>query len=341
MAEGRTAPNPMVGAVIVTERDGEEVVLGEGYHHRAGQPHAEAEALAVVEGSLEGATLYVNLEPCCHHGRTPPCTDSILAAGIKRVVVGMVDPNPVVEGKGIGLLRRAGVEVVVGVEEAACQELNAGYVKAMFHGRPRVWLKVAATMDGRIADHEGRSKWITGSEARGFGHRVRDRVDAIMVGSGTLLADDPRLTTRFEGGRDPIPVVIDSELRIPADAKLFQSSRRPVIYCAEGVGLRDLPADIVQVPRSERGLDLDAVLADLARREVHNLMVEGGGRLSRSLFDSGLVDRLLLFVAPKVLIGGTPFVGGAPLALEEAIGFSLLSVKRLGADVLLDYIVEG
>ena len=340
-AEGRTAPNPMVGAVIIGERAGKEVLLGEGWHKKAGEPHAESEALGNVNGETSGATLYVSLEPCCHHGRTPPCTDSILTAGISRVVVGMVDPNPIVQGKGIALLRNAGVEVVVGVEENACRELNAGYVKAMFHGRPRVWLKSAATLDGRIADHRGVSQWITGEEARLHGHRMRDRVDAIMVGSGTLHSDNPSLTTRFEGGRDAIPVVIDTNLTISGEAKLLKSSKRAVVYCAEDAPERNIDADIVRVRRTEDGLDLNSVMSDLATRDIHNLMVEGGGRLNRSLLQANLADRLLMFVAPKVLVGGAGFIGGEPLELGEGYQFTLLSATRLGVDVLLDYKVEN
>jgi diaminohydroxyphosphoribosylaminopyrimidine deaminase/5-amino-6-(5-phosphoribosylamino)uracil reductase len=339
-AEGRTAPNPMVGAVIVHDSDGIETLLGEGWHSKAGEPHAESEALANVIGDTTGATLYVSLEPCCHHGRTPPCTDSILQAGISRVVVGMVDPNPIVQGKGIALLRNAGIEVVVGVEENACRELNAGYIKAIFQGRPRVWLKAAATLDGRISDHKGVSQWITGEEARLHGHRMRDRVDAIMIGSGTLHSDDPSLTTRFEGGRDAIPVVIDTNLTISTSAKLLNSSRRALIYCAEDAPQRDIEADVVRVNRLGAGLDLTSIMRDLATRDVHNLMVEGGGLLNRSLFEACLVDRLLMFVAPKVLVGGAGFIGGDPLDLEEGFEFTLLSATRLGVDVLLDYKVE-
>ena len=331
-AEGRTAPNPMVGAVVV--RAG--VVIGEGWHLRAGETHAEPAALQKATGDARGATMYVNLEPCCHHGRTAPCTDSILRSGIARVVVGMVDPNPIVAGKGIGLLKAAGVAVEVGVEEQACRELNAGYLKAMYRGLPRVWLKVASTMDGRIADSNGLSQWITGKEAREVVHQLRNRMDGILVGSGTLLADDPALTTRFEGGRDALPVVLDSQLRCPADAKIFQSSRRPVIFCAEDAPERDLPADIVRIPKTDQGLDLKAVLKELVNRGVHELLVEGGGAVHRSFLDSQLADRLLLFMAPKVLAGGAGFVGGQPLSLDQSFHFRLLSSRKIGPDLLLD-----
>ncbi|MCB9778873.1 MAG: bifunctional diaminohydroxyphosphoribosylaminopyrimidine deaminase/5-amino-6-(5-phosphoribosylamino)uracil reductase RibD [Alphaproteobacteria bacterium] len=334
---GRTAPNPMVGAVIV--RDGQ--VIAEGWHHAPGLAHAEVDALSKVGGRAPGATMYVNLEPCCHHGRTPPCTDAILAAGISRVVVGMVDPFPQVAGKGIAILQRAGVTVDVGVEGAAARELNAGFVLAQEQGRPLVVLKAGTTLDGRIADSTGASQWITGPQARAAGHRLRDGCDAVLVGSGTLLADDPSLTTRIEGGRDALPVLLDTELRCPSDARVLTAGRRPLILCAPDAPQRDLPADIVRVPRGPDGLDLRAALAELVRRDVHALLVEGGGRVHRSFLDAGLVDRLHLFVAPKVLAGGAGWIGGAPYGLAEAPGFRVVGMARVGDDVHLELAAEA
>ena len=329
---GRTAPNPMVGAVVV--REGK--LLAEGWTQPPGQDHAEPHALKQVDDAT-GATMYVTLEPCCFFGRTPPCTDYILASGLKRVVVGMVDPHPRVNGEGLRILRNAGLEVEVGVEEAACRDLNLGFIKANERGLPRVWLKAAATLDGRIADASGRSQWITGAEARREGHKMRDRADGILVGSGTLLADDPALTTRgVEGGRDALRVVLDSDLRIPEDAKFLRVGTTPLIYCAEDAPDRDLPATIVRVPRAEGGLDLNAVLHDLCDRGVHNLLVEGGGRVLHSFLAEGLADRLLLFLAPMVLAGGTSFVHGTPFSLGEGPTFRLMHTRRLGEDLLLD-----
>lgn len=336
LAEGRTAPNPMVGAVVV--RDG--VMLAEGYHRAPGEDHAEPAALQKLKFKADGATLYVNLEPCCHHGRTPPCTDSILASGVRRVVVGMVDPNPLVSGKGIALLRAAGVEVEVGVEELACMELNAGYVKAIEKGLPQVWLKTAITLDGRIADAHGSSRWITGPDARREGHRYRDRLDAIMIGTGTLFADDPALTTRDVDGRDALPVILDSRLRTPVESRVLSAGRRPLVFCAKDAPMRELPADIVRVNRGEGGLEMLEVLRELASRGVHNLLVEGGGRLSRSLLGAGLVDRLLVFVAPKVLGGGPSFVSGPGFALAQAPEFRLVHTRTLGEDVLLELVAR-
>ena len=329
---GRTAPNPTVGAVIV--RDGQ--VLGEGWTAPYGGPHAEVNALRGVDA--RGATMYVSLEPCCWHGKTPPCTDALLASGIERVVVGMVDPHPKVQGRGLEILRAAGIEVDVGTEEEACRDLNAGFIQAHEQGRPRVWLKAAATLDGFLADHAGTSKWITSPEARKEGHRMRDRCDAILVGSGTLIADDPALTTRgIEGGRDALRVVIDTNLRCPEDARILKVGQRPpVLFCARDAPDRQLSARIVRVPRAEGGLDLSAVLGELCKRHVHNVLVEGGPQISRALLDLGAVDRLLLFLAPKLLAGGSGFMAGQPFDLAQAPNFRIRGSRRVGPDLLID-----
>ena len=331
-ARARTTPNPMVGALIV--RDG--VALAEGWHRQAGLAHAEVDALDMLPedaGDLSTATMYVNLEPCCHHGRTPPCTDALLAAGIGKVVVGMVDPDDRVSGRGIAILRDAGVEVAVGVEEQACRRLNAPYLSARERGRPQVTLKAAVSLDGRIADAFGRSQWITGPEARLAGHRLRDSHDAVLVGSGTLLADDPGLNTRFDGGHDALPVVLDSGLRCPADAAVLRAGRRPVLFCGTDAPTRDLPADIERVPRGPGGLDLAAVMAALVGRNIHSVLVEGGGRVHRSLLDAGMVDRIELFVAARVLAGGPGWVAGEPFRLAEAPAFRVSGTRRVGDDL--------
>jgi diaminohydroxyphosphoribosylaminopyrimidine deaminase/5-amino-6-(5-phosphoribosylamino)uracil reductase len=330
---GRTAPNPMVGAVVV--RDG--VILAEGWHRAPGMAHAEVDAIQNLDGSAEGATMYVNLEPCRHHGRTPPCTDSIIAAGLKKVVVGQVDPDDRMQGKGIEQLRAAGIEVEVGVELNTCRELNHAYLSARERGRPWVTVKAAITLDGRIADNDGQSQWITGEAARAVGHRMRDEHDAIMIGAGTLQADDPSLNTRFDGGRDALPVILDTELGCAADAKVLKAGRQPVIYCAEGVADRDdLAAEVVPVPRNEQGwLDLTAVLADLERRGVHSVLVEGGGKVIRSLMDLGCVDRIDLFIAGKILAGGPGWMGGTPYSLAEAPSFEVVCSEAVGKDLHL------
>lgn len=339
-ARGRVSPNPMVGAVIV--RDGE--LLAEGWHHAPGKAHGEVDALEKVGGQAPGATMYVNLEPCCHWGRTPPCTDAVLASGITRVVVAMVDPDSRVSGRGISILREQGVQVEVGLLEAEARRLNAPYLSAVDRRRPWVQLKAAATLDGRIASASGESRWITGPEARLAGHRLRDAADAILVGSGTLLADDPALTTRIPEGRDALPVVLDGALRCPPDARVLTGSLRALLLTGEdtlaspagAARAAALNADVVGISRDPDGrLSLTAALAELHRRGVQSLLVEGGGRVHRAFLDAGLVDRIELFLAPRLLAGGPGWVAGPGYALAEAPGFKLISVEPTGDDLHL------
>lgn len=328
-AEGRTAPNPMVGALIV--RDGE--VIAEGWHVAPGRDHAEVAALRKLGGRAEGATMVVNLEPCCHHGRTPPCTDALLASGIRRVLVGMVDPNPIVAGKGLTALREAGIEVEVGIEEAACRRLNAGYILALEARRPFVLAKAAVTLDGRIADEWGHSQWISGELSREQAHALRDRCDAVLVGVGTALADDPSLNTRIPGGRDALPVVLDRQLRLPDTAKLLRAGRRPLLFCGPEAPSRELPADIVRVGLGPGGLDLREVLTALVARGVHTLLVEGGATVLRSFLEQDLVDELQLFVAPKVLGGGPSWLGGPGRPIERPFDLQVRETRLLGQDL--------
>ena len=328
---GRTAPNPMVGAVIL--RDGE--VLSEGWHRAPGTAHAELDALNQLDGDAAGATMVVNLEPCCHQGRTPPCTDAIIAAGISTVIVGMVDPDERMQGQGIAILEAAGVNVEVGVEEAACRALNHAYLSAKERGRPWVTVKAAITLDGRIADAEGTSQWITSEAARQVGHRLRDEHDAVMVGAGTLRADDPSLNTRGEGGRDALPVILDTDLRCTADARVLSAGRRPLIFHADDAPERgELEADTVAVPRTDTGwLALEPVMSELQDRGVHSILVEGGGQLIRSLLAGGMVDRIELFIAGRVLAGGPGWVGGTPFTLADAPGFQVIRHDTVGPDL--------
>lgn len=332
-ARGRTAPNPMVGAVVV--RDGRSV--GEGFHARAGEPHAEVVALAQAGEAARGATVYVNLEPCSHHGRTPPCTEAILRAGVARVVVGMLDPNPTVDGRGVSRLVEAGLEVVQGVCEGACRELNRAFVSVMEHQRPWVTLKAGATLDGRIATEAGESQWITGPRSREHVHGLRDRFDGILVGSGTALADDPRLTCRLEGGRDPVPVLLDGRLRVPHHARMFDAGAASLVYSHERPEPGH-PATVVRVPAAPGGgVQLAPVLEHLALRGVHSLLVEGGGQVHRAFLDEGLFDEILLYLAPNVLAGGPGWVAGPGVAqLRDAFALEVAEITRLGPDVLLE-----
>jgi diaminohydroxyphosphoribosylaminopyrimidine deaminase / 5-amino-6-(5-phosphoribosylamino)uracil reductase len=291
--------------------------------------------------SSRGADLYTTLEPCDHFGRTPPCSVAVTEAGVRRVFVGSRDPNPLVNGKGTSRLRRAGVEVVAGPLRAECDALNAPWFRFVASGRPFVTLKVAATLDGRIATAGGDSRWVSGPAARAWVHRLRDQVDAVLVGRGTALADDPRLTARLPGGagRDPLRVVLDTELRLPARLRLFRqrsAARTLVLHAARRE--RDLGprVDLLRCARGPGGLDLGDVLARLAARGVVHLLVEGGAAVAAAFLSAGLVDRLALVLAPRVLGGGLCWSGQAgPARMAEALRLRDLTVERLGDDLLL------
>jgi diaminohydroxyphosphoribosylaminopyrimidine deaminase/5-amino-6-(5-phosphoribosylamino)uracil reductase len=342
---GRTSPNPPVGAVVVRGRS----VVGSGYHRRAGGAHAEIEALAEAGGRARGATLYVTLEPCNHHGRTPPCTEAVLAAGVRRVVFGVRDPNPNVRGRGARRLGRT-VEVSEGVEAAACRELIAAFARHARSGRPLVTLKLAASTDGRIATRTGASRWITGNRARRLVHRLRDEMDAVMVGAGTVIADDPALTCRIRGGRDPLRVVVDGRLRIPLKARvLTNGAARGTLIATMNrkprsvERLRRLGATVLVLPDANGRLSLGRLLDELGRRGVASLLIEGGAALAAHALREGVVDRLLLFFAPKLIGGdGIPMIG--PLGVlrpEQALPLRDVRLSRIGEDFLLRAMVRA
>lgn len=334
---GRTSPNPAVGAVVV---QGGRIV-GRGHHARAGGPHAEVVALREAGEAARGADLFTTLEPCDHFGRTPPCSRAILDAGVRRVFVGSRDPNPLVHGRGVARLRRSGVEVVGGVLEAECDRLNASWFTFITTGRPHVTLKAAVTLDGRIATRTGDARWVTGPEARAWVHRLRDRVDAVLVGAGTARADDPALTTRLPGGRgrDPIRVVLDTDLRLPARLRLFtERSPAPTLVAHAAARRRRLGgAELVACRRGPGGVDLGDLLAKLAARGVTHLLVEGGAAVHGRFLDEGLVDEVAILVAPKLLGGdGIPLLGRpGPARMAEALRLADVAVERLGDDVLV------
>jgi diaminohydroxyphosphoribosylaminopyrimidine deaminase/5-amino-6-(5-phosphoribosylamino)uracil reductase len=334
---GRTSPNPAVGALLV--KGGR--VVGRGHHVRAGAPHAEVMAIRDAGASARGADLYTTLEPCDHVGRTPPCSLAIHEAGVRRVFSGSDDPNPRVNGRGIRRLRRAGIEVEVGILREECDALNEPWFRFITTGRPHVTLKVAATLDGRIATASGDSRWVTGPEARGHVHRLRNAVDAVLVGAGTVRADDPRLTARLPGGRgrDPVRVVLDSRLELPMTRRLFRQRSEAATLVAHVTGTPPSKAprgvDYLRC-RARRGrVDLSDLLSRLGERGVTTLLVEGGAEVNRSFLDAGLVDQLLLFVAPKIAGGGIPWLGGeGPARMAEALPVHDLRVMRLGRDLL-------
>ncbi|MEJ2199646.1 MAG: bifunctional diaminohydroxyphosphoribosylaminopyrimidine deaminase/5-amino-6-(5-phosphoribosylamino)uracil reductase RibD [Desulfuromonadaceae bacterium] len=343
-AEGRTRPNPAVGAVIVAAGQ----IVGEGFHPAAGQPHAEIFALRQAGEQATGADLYVTLEPCSHQGRTGPCADAIIAAGIARVFVGTLDPNPQVAGRGIERLRQAGIAVQVGVNEADCRRLIAPFAKHITSGLPLVTLKTAVTLDGKTATVSGDSRWISGEASRLQVHRLRDKVDAIMVGSGTLLRDDPQLTTRLpEGGRNPLRVIIDSQLRIPLSAKVLQDlNSAPTLIATssrgdagKGEDLRRLGAELLVLDGAEGRVDLAALLQQLGQRGVQHLLLEGGSGLNQAMLEAGLIDRLMLFIAPKIVGGGDGFgifAGCGVTRLADALQLTDLRYSRFDDDILIE-----
>ena len=341
--EGWVSPNPMVGAVLV--RDGE--LVARGYHRRFGGPHAEVEALERFAGHARDATLYVTLEPCCHHGKTPPCTERILGQGVRKVVVGITDPNPQVAGRGIQRLRDGGVEVRVGCLEDECRVLNRTFFHWMEHGRPWVTLKWAQSLDGRIATSTGHSQWISSEASRRIAHRLRATHDAVLVGIETVLRDDPQLTVRHVRGRDPLRVVLDSRLRVPLHARVLErsSSDHGVWVATRGSGsltkvsaLEASGIRVVQCPRGpDNGVDLAYLLGELGRSGISSLLVEGGGTVHTAFLRSGTARRLVCFVGPMLLGKGVDAVGALGISsVHEALRFASWRVRRVGGDMVVD-----
>lgn len=334
-----TDPNPRVGCVIA---DGDRV-LGEGWHERAGGAHAEVAALAQAGTAACGATAYVTLEPCCHHGRTPPCADALVAAGIRRVVYAMRDPNPRVSGGGVARLEAAGVTVEGGALERESRALNPGFVSRMERGRPWVVVKLAASLDGGTALPGGESRWITGEAARLDVQRLRARSSAVMTGSGTVLADDPRLDVRLSGAtRQPLRVVLDSRLRISPQARIVAPPGQLLVLCAHAdpdraQALRAAGAEVETVPMAAGGIDLAAALALLAEREINEVLAECGPGLAGALLSAGLADELVLYLAPALLgTGARPLAElPAPATMADRLEFSIVERKDVGGDLLL------
>jgi len=342
--KGRTFPNPMVGALVV--RKG--VIVGEGYHRQAGGPHAETMALDDASGKTQGSTLYVNLEPCNHHGNTPPCTDAIVKAGIKKVVCSMEDPNPRVKGRGLKRLSEEDVEVSVGLMENEARRLNEVYCKNMREELPFVALKVAQSLDGRIATRQGSSKWITGPESRKYVHMLRNEHAAVVVGIGTVRPDDPLLTVRdVEKVRAPLRVVLDTHLSIADESRLVNSAgdAETLIYTALDEAADGQAGDIIKEGVSVETitgrsglLDLREALRDLYRRGVTAVLVEGGTRIFTSFLSEGLVDKLYVFIGPVIIGGGESYPSFGDLGIsniEKAFRVDVVESKRLGQDTLI------
>ena len=338
---GKVEPNPMVGCVIV--RGGR--VIGRGWHKRFGKPHAEVNAVADAGGRIKGATVYVTLEPCSHVGKTPPCADLLIKHKPKRVVVATRDPFPKVAGRGIRKLRGAGIEVEVGLLGDEARELNAPFFKLVQTGLPWVIAKWAMTFDGKIATKTGDSKWISSPEARTFAHRIRGRVDAVFVGIGTVLADDPELTCRLVRGRAPKRIVLDSMARLPLKSKLVRSARDVPVVVAVSTkaparrteALMKRGCNVVAFPSKRGRIDVTELLEWLGAMQATNVLVEGGGEILGSFVDAGQVDEVMAFVGPKI-VGGTgkpPVLGGGVSKLRDALQLGELTTRKLGDTILL------
>ena len=348
LGAGRVSPNPMVGSVIVC--DGE--IIGEGYHQAFGGPHAEVHAIASVvdKSQLHHSSLYVTLEPCAHFGKTPPCSDLIIEKGIARVVIGCRDPHVAVAGKGVAKLQAAGISVTEGVLEAECRQCNEAFIKSHTFGLPFVTLKLAQTLDGKIATSLGASRWITGEESRREVHRLRSTYDAVMSGEATVRADNAQLTVRHGAGRNPIRVVLDCRLSLPLESLIFSAEAQTIVFASSSfaglpkvVQLQEKGVTVLFVGEHSGKLDLRQVLVELHKRQVLSVLVEGGSRLSASFIHERLVDKILIFIAPK-LFGGDALSAFAPLGIsvpEQAVNLRFEPPHFFGRDVLLEAYVDA
>ncbi|MCX7835141.1 MAG: bifunctional diaminohydroxyphosphoribosylaminopyrimidine deaminase/5-amino-6-(5-phosphoribosylamino)uracil reductase RibD [bacterium] len=336
---GKVGPNPMVGAIIV--KDGK--LLSSGAHVKFGGPHAEINALKKIQFQAKGASLYVTLEPCNHYGKTPPCTNAIIQSGISRVVSATMDPNPIVSGRGYARLRNAGIEVIDGILCEKAVELNTAYFKHLLSGLPYTILKIAQSLDGKIATSTGQSQWITGELSRRFVHQVRSEVDAVIVGIGTVLQDDPLLNVRLVKGQNPIRIILDSRFRTPPTAKLFQIPSPIIVMGIAGEGvdrqlkLKQAGAEVIELPKADEHLSLFDALRVLPRRGINRILVEGGRKIATEFLKKKLVDELIVAIAPKIIgeDGISSFSSLGITHVDEAIHFKHLHIERFGNDIHL------
>ena len=339
---GRTSPNPMVGCVVV--RDG--AVVGEGYHECAGEAHAEVNALRGA-GDVSGASVYVTLEPCCHHGKTPPCVDLLKERKPARIIAAMEDPNPQVSGQGIEALREAGVTVDIGLLEDEARRLNEAFIKYVTTGMPFVIAKCGMSLDGKIATHTGDSRWVTGEASRQLVHQIRNEVDAILVGSRTVMIDDPSLTARLDGqpSQDPIRIILDAGEYLDANRRVFQlESEAPTWVAVPKGGACDAADSVLQVATNGDGLSMQDLMKQLGSREVTSVLIEGGGATHASAFEACVVDKVMFFIAPKI-IGGRDAVSAVEGAgieeMADAIALRDMTATPVGHDILIEaYVVK-
>jgi len=339
---GRTSPNPPVGAVIVHN----DKIIGKGYHHQAGKPHAEIEAIKSARGRVAGARMYVTLEPCNHYGKTPPCAEAIVKAGITSVVIGITDPNPKVAGGGCEYLYSHGLEVKTGVLKDECEELIEHFSVNVLKNRPFISLKSAVTLDGWIATSSGDSKWITNEKSRNYVHRLRDIHDSVVVGVSTVIADNPQLTCRKRGGRNPVRIIFDSALRTPNDSIIFKcASSKIIVICGDDAlkeketKLLDKGAEVIRVPLSKGKPDIKISIEELNKKfSISSILLEGGSAMARSFLQARLIDKIYVFTAPFILGGGDgiPMVSGpGPRKMDKALKLSKIKTKRFGDDILM------
>lgn len=339
---GHVNPNPMVGAVIVKDNE----IIGEGYHEKYGEFHAERNAITNCKNSPKGATIYVTLEPCCHYGKTPPCTEAIIESGISRVVVGSLDPNPLVAGKGIKILRDNGIDVVENVLKEKCDKLNEVFFNYIKTEKPYIVMKYAMTMDGKIATYSGKSKWITGEEARYKVHEDRNRYSGIMVGVGTVLEDDPMLNCRVDGGKNPVRIICDTNLRTPITSQIIKTAKEiPTIIaiCSTDAYRQEeyikYGCKIITVPKKGNHLDLNVLMQMLGKEKIDSILLEGGGMLNWSALNSGIVSKVQTYIAPKIFggINAKSPVGGLGVENPQQSFYLKNSVvTTIGEDILIE-----
>ena len=357
LGAGYVNPNPLVGAVIVKDNK----IIGEGYHKKYGEAHAEINAFNNATGPVAGATMYVTLEPCSHFGKTSPCVEAIINKGIKKVVVTVEDPNPLVAGRGIKILRESGIKVITGVLEDEAKKLNEIFIKFITTGLPFCGLKTAMTLDGKIATYTGDSRWVTNNKSREYVHRLRHKYSSIMVGIGTVLADDPLLTTRLKDidgknpvrGKNPIRIIVDTKGNIPLDAKVLQcdENTKTIVATTESAGdekIKDIEktgAEVIITPSKDNRVDLSYLMRSLGEKKIDSILLEGGSSLNYSALKEGIVDKVISFIAPKIIGGGsskTPVGGDGIPYMKDAISLRDINIHRFEDDVMIEaYVRKG
>ena len=347
LGRGKVAPNPMVGAVIVKAGK----IIGEGYHKKYGDNHAEVNAFENATEDVSGATLYVTLEPCAHYGKTPPCAKRIVKEGIKKVVIGVLDPNPLVAGKGVNILKDAGIEVVVGVLEEECRKINEVFMKYIKTSRPFVLMKYAMSLDGKISTATGKSKWISCEKSRRDVHKLRNNLSAIMVGINTVIKDNPMLNCRIEGGNDPIRIIVDSNLRIPLDSKIVNTSNNisTIVATTHKADkdkiklLEERNVEVIVAKEKDGRVDITSLIDKLGEKKIDSILLEGGSEINFSCLQEGIVDKVRIYIAPKILGGNNAkgAVGGRGVSeIIDSFNIENIDISTIGSDILVEGYVK-